>query len=155
MKLLRGTDAHGYIYSLSLGRMPGARGEVVTRQRLDGLASEVTAALQTNIKASGDVADAAVVGHATAARAVSNQSFIRNAQGRPTLLDAAARRLSPSRFDQGPKSTGPSSKLMQDTCLSTAGQGAPDQFKLGATMNLNIVGFLHAGVSGFCYTIRS
>lgn len=155
MKLLRGTDAHGYIYSLSLGRMPGARGEVVTGQRLVSLASEATAALETNIKAAGGFAAQAVVGHTTVARAISIQSLIRQSQGRSSLLDEVARRLSSSGFDQGPKRTGPSSKLTQDTCLSTAGQGAPDQFKLGAVMNLNIVGFLHAGVSGFCYTIRS
>ena len=122
MKLLRGTDAHGYIYSLSLGRMPDARGEVVTRQRLDSLASEATAALETNIEAAGGFAAQAVVGHATVARAVSIQSLIRQAQGRSSLLDAVAGRLSSSGFDQGPKSTGPSSKLTQATCLSTAGQ---------------------------------
>ncbi|MBK9494747.1 MAG: hypothetical protein IPO08_09430 [Xanthomonadales bacterium] len=38
MKLLRGTDANGYVYSLSDGRLLGARGEVVPQQRLVDLA---------------------------------------------------------------------------------------------------------------------
>jgi hypothetical protein len=38
MKLLRGTDANGYVYSLSDGRLLGARGKVVPQQRLVSLA---------------------------------------------------------------------------------------------------------------------
>lgn len=115
MKLLRGTDAHGYVYSLSMGRMLDARGEVVTRQRLVSLASEATAALETNIKAAGGVAAQAVVGHTTVARAISIQSLLRQAQGRSSLLDAAARRLSSAGFDQDALNKAFYSKPAQDT----------------------------------------
>lgn len=53
MKLLRGTDANGYVYSLSERRMLDAGGEVVARERLVDLASKATATLKANIKASG------------------------------------------------------------------------------------------------------
>ncbi|MEZ5455607.1 MAG: hypothetical protein R3F04_05770 [Lysobacteraceae bacterium] len=94
MKLLSGTDANDYVYSLSLGGMLDARGEVVPKQRLVGLASKAGKALQTYIKAAGGLGTEAVIGSVTVARAISAQSRIRQVQGRSSLLGDVAERLS-------------------------------------------------------------
>jgi hypothetical protein len=102
MKLLPGTDANGYVYSLSERRMLDARGEVVARERLVDLASKATATLKANIKASGGKPDKAVVGDTTVARAISVQSLIRQQQGRSSLLAEIAGRLSAAGVDSDP-----------------------------------------------------
>ncbi|OPZ10667.1 MAG: hypothetical protein BWZ07_02516 [Alphaproteobacteria bacterium ADurb.BinA280] len=102
MKLLPGTDANGYVYSLSERRMLDAGGEVVARERLVDLASKATATLKANIKASGGKPDKAVVGDTTVARAISVQSLIRQQQGRSSLLAEIAGRLSSAGIDSDP-----------------------------------------------------
>lgn len=102
MKLLRGTDANGYVYSLSDGRLLDARGEVVPKQRLVDLASQATATLETRVKAAGGLASEAVVGSTTVARAISAQSLIRQVQGRSSLLADVAERLSRASVETDP-----------------------------------------------------
>jgi len=89
-----GTGANDDVYSLSLGRMLDARGEVVPKQRLVDLASQAGKALETRVKAAGGLGTEAVIGSTTVARAISAQSRIRQVQGRSSLLGDVAERLS-------------------------------------------------------------